>query len=272
MSALVAAELLKVARQRGAFFWGFLALPAFATLVAFALESVAPTATAGGAPLSLEVHPVRSAIRALSLAGNPVAQLFFAVGAAAVFAVDYRHSTWRHLVPRRGRASLLAAKAAAYALLAAGGLALLLLGDSAASLIAPLAHGFAMTDAPPHTPAALALSFLVSWLELVALGGTVALLAVATRSALGAILPAFLLWLAAATLEALLDVRGDSLAMLPLPTFAADAVRSWILSGPSAPGASPAAALAGAAELAAWSAAAYGAAFALFRRQDLAAE
>lgn len=271
MSGLVAAELLKLLHQRGALFWGFLALPAFATLAAFALESVAPVA-AGGAPLGLEVHPVRSAIRALSIAGNPVAQLFFAVGAAAIFAVDYRHSTWRHLVPRRGRLPLLAARAAAFALLAAGGLALLLLGDLAASLVAPLAHGFAMTDKPPATPANLALSFLVSWLELVALGGTVALLAIATRSALGAILPAFLLSLGAATLEALLDLRGDALAMLPLPTLAADALRFWILSGPDSPGPSATAALAAAASLLAWSAATYGAAFAWFRRQDLATE
>lgn len=266
MSRLIAAEWLKVARQRGALFWGFLALPAFLTLIAFALESVAPIA-AGGAPIAVEVHPIRSAMRALSIAGNPFAQLFFAAGAAAIFAVDYRHSTWRHLVPRRRRSALLAAKAAAFALLAAASLALLLIGDSAASLVAPLARGFAMTDVAPATPANLALAWLVSWLELVALGGTVALLAIATRSALGAILPAFLLALAASTLEALFNIHGDDLAMLPLPTLAADALRAWILSGASGP-----AALAAAAALLAWSAATYGAALLLFARQDLAAE
>jgi hypothetical protein len=266
MNALVAAELLKLARQRGAFFWGFLALPAFLTLVALALESVAPVA-AGGAPLALEVHPIRSAMRALSVAGNPVAQLFFAAGAAAIFAVDYRHSTWRHLVARRRRPALIAAKAAAFALLAAVSLALLLAGDAAASLVAPLARGFAMTDAAPATPANLAVAWLVSWLELVALGGTVALLAVATRSALGAILPAFLLALAAATLQAGLNLQGDDLAMVPLPTLAADALRGWILGDASAT-----AALVGAAVLLAWSAATYGAALFLFARQDLAAE
>lgn len=266
MKGLVAAELLKLARQRSAFFWGFLALPAFLTLLAFALESIAPVAAAGS-PLAVEVHPIRSAMRAMSVAGNPVAQLFYAAGAAAIFSVDYRHSTWRHLVPRRRRPALLAAKAAAFALLAAMSLALLLAGDLAASLVAPLARGFAMTDSAPATPANLALAWLVSWLELLALGGTVALLAVATRSALGAILPAFLLALAAATLAALLNLQGDDLAKLPLPTLAADALRSWILGGTSA-----GAALAAAAALAAWSAATCGSAFLLFTRQDLAAE
>jgi hypothetical protein len=172
MIALVAAELLKLIRQRGACFWGFLALPAFLTLVAFALESVAP-----------------------------------------------------------------------------------------------LARGFAMTDAAPATPANLALAWLVSWLELVALGGTVALLAVATRSALGVILPTFLLALASATLEALLNLQGDNLAMLPLPNLAADALRGWIPGGTSA-----AAAAIAAAALLAWSALTYGAALFLFARQDLASE
>jgi hypothetical protein len=266
MSCLVAAEWLKIVRQRGAFFWGFLALPAFLTLVAFALESVAPVAAAG-TPLAIEVHPIRSAMRALSIAGNPVAQLFFAAGAAAIFAVDYRYSTWRHLVPRRRRSALLAAKAAAFASLAAVSLTLILIGDAAASLVAPLARGFAMTDAAPATPVNLALAWLLSWLELVALGGTVAMLAVATRSALGAILPTFLLALAAATLEALLNLHGDALAMLLLPTLAADALRDWILGGTSA-----GAALVAAAALLAWSAATYGTALYLFARQDLAAE
>lgn len=266
MTGLVAAELLKLVRQRGAFFWGFLALPGLLTLIAFALESLAPVA-AGGAPLALEVHPVRSAVRAMSIAGNPVAQLFVAAGAAAIFAVDYRHQAWRHLVPRRRRSALLAAKMAAYALLAAFSLALLLAGDSAASLVGPLARGLAMTDVPPATPANLALAWLVSWLELVALGGTVAFLAVATRSALGAILPAFLFALASATLEAGLNLQGDDLARLPLPTLAADALRSWILGGASATAAATAAAA-----LVAWTALSCGAALFLFARQDLASE
>jgi hypothetical protein len=124
-----------------------------------------------------------------------------------------------------------------------------------------------MSDSGPATLPNLALAWLVSWLELVALGGTVALLAVATRSALGAILPAFLLALAAASLEALLNLHGDDLALLPLPTLAADAMRGWIQADTSA-----AAALAGAGALLGWSAAAYGAALFLFARQDLASE
>jgi hypothetical protein len=268
MSGLLGAELLKQGGQRSWLFWGFAAVPLFTTLVAFALESAVPSV--GGTPLAAAVHPLRSAMRAMSVAGNPIAQLFFAVGGAGLFALEYRHSAWRSLVPRRGRAALMLVKGAAFALLAAASLALVLAGDLAASLVLPLARGLPMADAPPATAAGVALSFLLSYAELLALGATVALLAVLTRSALGAILPAFLLSLAAASAAAMFGPTGDQLARAPLPTFTADAVRGWIWAAPN--GASGASALLAAALLLGWTVAAFGAAILAFARQDLAQE
>jgi hypothetical protein len=270
VSVPLAAELLKQRGQRGALAWGFLAVPAFATLLALALELAIPAA--GGAPLSASVHPIRSAIRILSIAGNPFGQLFYAIGAAAFFAVEYRHATWRQIVPRRGRFALLAAKMLGFALCAAVSLLLLLGGDFAASFILPLTKGLARTDVPPATWANLALAFGTSLLELVALGGTVALLAVVTRSTLGALLPAFLLSFLLAGVEAVLNISGDGLVLLPLPTFAADAIRSWISASPEVPGASAASAALAAGALVGWCALTYGAAALLFSRQDLTTE
>jgi hypothetical protein len=270
MSVPLAAELLKQRGQKGALAWGFLAVPAFATLLALALEFAIPSV--GGAPLSASVHPIRSAIRILSVAGDPFAQLFYAVGAAAFFALDYRYATWRQIVPRSGRMALLAAKMFGFALCAGASLALLLGGDLAASLILPLTRGLALADVPPATWPNLALAFGTSLLELVALGGTVALLAVVTRSTLGALLPAFLLSFALAGVEAVLNIDGDRLVLLPLPTFAADAIRSWIGASPDAPGASAASAAIAAASLLGWCALTYGAAALLFSRQDLTTE
>jgi hypothetical protein len=68
----------------------------------------------------------------------------------------------------------------------------------------------------------------------------------------------------------LLNISGDALATLPLPTFAADAVRSWIAGGEG--GASADAAAIGAAALVAWCLLTYGAAAFLFSRQDLTSE
>ena len=270
MSIPLSAELLKQSRQRGAIAWGFLAVPIFATLIALALELAMPSA--GGAPLSASVHPIRSGIRVLSIAGNPFAQLFYAVGAAAFFGVEYRHATWRQIVPRSGRGGLLAAKGLGFALCAGASLLLLLGGDLAASLVQPLIRGLALTDAPPATLSRLALAFGTSLLELVALGGTVALLAVVTRSMLGALLPAFILSFALTAAEAALNISGDGLARLPLPTFAADAIRSWISASAEYPGASAGSATIAAVALVGWCVLTYGAAATVFRQQDLTTE
>lgn len=268
MSGPLSAELVKQSGQRALLFWGFAAVPLLATFTAFALESAIPTV--GGSPLAASVHPIRSAMRSLGLAGNPVAQLFWAIGASALFTVEYRHATWRHIVPRRGRAALILAKALVFALLAAASLVLLLAGDLLASLVLPLARGLQAVDTPPATPAGLALSFLLSFAELTALSGSVALMAVLTRSTLGAVLPPFLLGFAAAGAMALFTPTGDALARIPVPTFAADGIRSWIWAG--ADGASGASALIAAAWLLGWILLTYGAAILLFSRQDLSAE
>jgi hypothetical protein len=270
MRHLLAAELLKQSRQRSLLFWGFLAVPIFMTLIAFVLESAVPRAA--GLTLAVEVHPIRSAMRAAGVAGNPIAQLFFAIGAAAIFGVEYRHAAWRHIVPRAGRTSLLTAKLGVFALLAGASLLLVLGGDVLASLVPPLARGVRITDAPPATLAALGCAFLVSFGELLALGGTVALMAVLTRSTLGAVLPPFLLAFTAAGAEAFFLPTGDQLARIPLPTCAADALRSWLWAQPQEPGTSGGAALLAAAILLAWIALSFGAALLTFRRQDLSAE
>ena len=266
----IGAELLKQSRQRVLLFWGFLAVPMFATLAAFALEL--SMAGAHSLAAALEVHPIRSAMRAVAIGGNPIAQLFFAIGAAALFTVEYRYSSWRHVVPRCSRPRLMLAKLAVFALLAALSLALICAGDGLASLVLPLTKGVPMTDAPPATAAALLAAWLTSWLELMALAGLVALMAVGTRSTLGAILPPFLLSMAAAFAESYFVSASGVVAPVPLPTFAADSIRAWLWSqGPEAAAFAPGA-LIGAIVLPIWILASFGVAMAIFQRQDLAEE
>jgi ABC-2 type transport system permease protein len=266
----IGAELLKQSRQRALLFWGFLAVPMFATLAAFALEL--SMAGAHSLAAALEVHPIRSAMRAVALGGNPIAQLFFAIGAAGLFTVEYRYSSWRHIVPRCSRSRLMLAKLAAFAALSAASLALVCAGDFLASLVLPLTRGVAMTDVPPAGLAALLAAWLTSWLELMALAGLVALMAVSTRSTLGAILPPFLLAMAAAFAESYFISAAGVPTPIPLPTFAADSIRAWLWSeGPEAAAFAPGA-LIGAIVLPVWIAASFGAAMAIFERQDLAEE
>jgi hypothetical protein len=73
-----------------------------------------------------------------------------------------------------------------------------------------------------------------------------------------------------ASVAALLTMNGDQLAKTPLPSFAADGVRSWIWESQGA--ASAEAALIGAALLLGWTLATFGGAILAFGRQDLGAE
>jgi hypothetical protein len=259
---LIRAEILKLSRQRGLFFFGFLLVPLFSTFVSFALGgSVLPRGD-GHAAIPL----FHSMARALTIGGNPIAQLFFALGAASIFTVDYRYSGWRHIVPRCKRAHLLGGKIAACALFVGLSLVLVAAGDVCANLVVALARGMKpeVTDMEvPYIFRSL-LSFSISFVELCALSGTVAAIATMTRSMMAAVLAPFLLSLVATSAEAYF---GHAVTTIPLPTFAADAIRLGLGEG----GFSPAAGT-GALILAGWCVIAFGLAIALFQRQDLVAE
>jgi hypothetical protein len=211
-----------------------------------------------------EIRLFTALVRTLSVGGNPIAQLFFAVGAAAIFAVEYRYSGWRHLVPRAARERLMLAKFAAFTLAAALSLLLAGIGDVIVTMVVPLIQGLkpVMADAPPDAAAILILAFLVSLAQLLALGGMVALVAVATRSGMAAILIPFLLSLGAAGAGAYL---GASVQRIPWPGYAADLLRDWLMGEGPSPWL-PALTLIG------WIAASFGAAILIFRRQDLVSE
>jgi hypothetical protein len=266
MRLSIRAEALKLSRQRAGLFWGFVFIPAFMILLGLMFGG-AFLKPPPGAVVS-DVHLVRSVARTLSIGGNPMAQLFYAIGAAAIFAVEYRYSGWRHLVPRASRESLMLSKFAAFALFAAFSLLLAAAGTALVMMLVPLVQGLRpATDIAAGAGMFILLSFLVSFAELMALAATVALVAVVTRSTMGAILVPFLLSLVSAAAGAYL---GDSVRDLPLPIFAADALRQWIASAPGTP--LDRTALIGLATLIAWTAGGLGLAIALFRRQDLVSE
>lgn len=261
---LVLAELTKLAHQRGATFWGFVAMPLLVTLIASALAGIG--APGGGAT---EVRAVRSLLRALSVTGNPFAQLFYALGAAALFAVEYRHAGWRHLVPRRSRSALMLAKFAAFLIAGAASIALAAAGSLFASFVMPWLAGSAAkpVDWSAAAPAAILLSALLSLAELAVLGAIVALVTVITRSAMAAILIPFLL-----TLASIVAQIQFGWTDAPLPSFAAETLRAMLAAPFEGRQAPPANALAQAAVLTGWIGALLALTLAAFERQDLTSE
>ena len=259
---LIRAEILKLRRQRAALFWGFLFVPLIMLFFSFALGGGLLRPPEG--VLVNEVRLARSLTRALSIGGNPIAQLFYAIGGAAIFAVEYRYSGWRHIVPRAPRERLILAKFASFALFTAISLTLAGTGDAIVALSVPLLHGQTpmVTDMTAVSFSGVVFAALISFAQLLTLGAIVTLLVILTRSGMGAIIAAFLLALGTAAAGAYL---GEATNSIPLPGFASDALRLWLAKGnpgPLIPGLT----------LAAWIVAPLAAAIALFARQDLVSE
>jgi hypothetical protein len=227
MQLSLRAEIIKLTRQRAVLFWGFLFIPVFTTFVTCVLVGGGPPPLAAH-PAANVIEPLHSAARALNVGGNPIAQLFFAIGAAGIFSVEYRYSGWRHIVPRAPRWTLIVSKFIAFMLFATASLVLVALGNLLVVVALPFALGGrpVITDLDLVSTGLLLMSLLISLIELAVLAGLVALVAVATRSAMGAIIGPFLLSLTATMAESYLAGMGG--AIVPLPTFAGDALRYWL--------------------------------------------
>ena len=119
----IAAERFRLWRNRISLFWGFAFAPLVAMLFSMAIDMftrVILHRTIPGETTDL----ANRAMGAVAGASGPITALFLLIGAAAIFAGDYRWETWRLVTPRNSRVSLLAAslivfgEAAAWSLLA----------------------------------------------------------------------------------------------------------------------------------------------------------
>lgn len=263
MMLIIRTELQKILLQRSLFVVGFLTAPAFALLVKILMQVVV-FRRVGRSDFPQEVDLLAGAARALSLSGNTLAHLFFAVGVAAIFIVDYRFSTWRHLVPRRSRVSLWLAKFFAAALCLALSLLLVAIGDVVVSSLIAAADGRGL--APLFQPSSIglfALAFSAAMLELLVLAVLTAIVTTLLRSSMAGVLVAFLFTLATVILQAYL---GPTQELWWLPSEAANLMR-WSLFSSSYTEFGGAAAI-----LAAWLVVLGGSGLAIFTRQELANE
>jgi ABC-2 type transport system permease protein len=259
-------ELYRTLRNGSPLFWAYCAVPLVMILMALVVEL----------SVGLDVSKARGmrpfadvAVAPLATAGNPIAHLFYAVGAATLFGGEYRWETWRLLAPRNRRSRLVGAKFLVFALLVAASLLAGLAATLAVRLLGAAVDGFSLGwKADGATLLRLAAAFAGSVAEAAILGGVAACVAIATRSVTAAILLPFLLSTSAVfALEyysppALLD------AMLLIPSHSGDALRSWAGGGPV----DSTTALASLAALVFLALLPAAAAVLMFKRQDLARE
>ena len=265
-----AAEFYKFLRNHSTLFWGFCAAPLGVLLFNLALDTYLKSRV----HLPLTIDTGRQIVTALGLAGSSFLQIFFAAGAAAIFAGEYHWETWRLLTPRNSRSNLLAAKFLVYALACVGSLTALALAAILQSVYgAALGSTLILPGANFLSQAAWV--FFISLLELLVLGTVAALVAVASRAMIGALLTAMFFSFAQSIAMAVIHPWDAPLKdFLYLPSMCAYLIRAWATGQEVAPGvlADPAKILPALAILAAWIVMVGGAALARFQYQDLSRE
>lgn len=200
-----AAERLRFFKARGVLFWslGFVPLVSIVVgltqglfmrgLLARAIAEGNPAATLARQPIAL----LNQAVEAVSGSNFFLVQLFFLIAGSAILAGDYRWETWRFLTPRNTRTNLLLAKLATFALATVIGLVLLAVGGIIGGTISAILTGggvqWAAAGANPIKP--LAGMFAISFLEMMTIGALAAVVAVATRAGIAALLVPVGVWI-----------------------------------------------------------------------------
>jgi ABC-2 type transport system permease protein len=283
-----AAERLRFFKARGTLFWSLCFVPIISVLMGllqgFTLRMVNIKASAQGArDLDLIRTPVaflEQAVDAVSGSNFFIMQLFFLIAGSAILAGDYRWETWRFLTPRNTRTNLLLAKLATFGLATVIGLVLLAIGGMLAGLVSAGLTGGPVTWAKPegYTLTQFAGIFVIAWLEMMALGALAAVIAVATRAGLAALLVPVGVWIFQGFFVSLVSKGFESQLRPPLqymanlPVLDADLLKAALTPAAELGTAGPVNWPAALAALLAWIVGLTALAVWLFKRQDLTRE
>ena len=280
----IRSETYRLSKNRTALFWSVLFIPiisvvlgVIAIIVAKAHEAdlagKLPPELLQRAPLNLAESLVKSAADF----ANPIVLLFILIGAATIYAGDYRWETWRLISARNTRPNLLTGKVVVVIGLTVLATLAGLLADIITHLVQALIlsrslsfsmDGAAFTDFVQLT--------LLSWARIIQFTMLALLAATVTRSLLAALFVPLVISVAQFFLPQMLMQMGVSpegwLAPLLSPGLAADLLKAVIHGGMEAAGLPPQAALKAVSGLALWIVGPFVAAVAYFNRQDLSKE
>ncbi|WP_428063848.1 ABC transporter permease subunit [Brevundimonas sp.] len=280
----IRSETYRLSRNRTALFWSVLFVPVIGLLLATIGFVVAkaneaklvgklPPELMKGGPLDLGLTLVKSA----GDFANPAILMFVLIGAATIYAGDYRWETWRLISARNTRSNLLAGKVVVVALLMITATVAALVSDVIASLIQAAVFGrpltFSMTGGATADFGLLALTGWARILQFTMLG---LLAAVMTRSLLAALFAPLVIGIGQFFLPQILMPMGVTPDgwLLPLlsPGMATDLLKAVIQGGTAAADLPDHALLKGVLGLALWIVVPFAAAVAWFNKQDLSKE
>lgn len=281
----IRAESYRLSKNRTALFWSLLFVPLVGLLIStatFIFAKANEAKLAGKLPpgLGLNASPLNLGEGLVSSAAefaNPAVLMFVLIGAATIFAGDYRWETWRLTTARNSRPNLLLGKVVVVVGLTIAATVAVLIGDIASNLIKAMVFKRALTFSLTGGQLAdLAWLTLLGWGRIVQFVMLGLLAAVMTRSLLAALFVPMVVGIGQFFLPNLLASMGVSpegwLMPLLTPGMAADLLKAVIHGGPAAGSLPPQALAKGLLGLGLWTGIPLAGAIVWFQRQDLSKE
>jgi ABC-2 type transport system permease protein len=285
----IRAEGFRLSKNRTALFWSL----AFVPILSVAIGAVTSFVLKGSETRILADEKMPQELKAalgrgtldmadalVTAAGslaNPLVLLFVLIGAATLYAGDYRWETWRLISARNSRAHLLLAKLAVVALLALSAMGLMLVASGIENLIKAAVFERNLTFSLTGEMAGQFLGFAgLSWLRILQFTMMGMLAAVVTRSLLAALFVPLVFGIAqffSTNPLMQMGVMPDAwLAILLNPGAATDAIQAAIAGGARAAALSDGLLLKAWVSLGLWTLVPLAGALAWFRKQDLSKE
>lgn len=285
----IRAEGFRLSRNRTALFWSLVFVPMIMLVIGAVTNFVlkgSETKILGDEKMPPELKEALArgtldlADALVTAAGNfanPLLLLFVLIGAATIYAGDYRWETWRLISARNSRGNLLLAKLAVVAMLALAAMAFMLIASLAENLIKAAVFERTLTFGMTGEKALQFLGFTgLSWLRILQFTMMGMLAAVLTRSLLAALFVPLVFGVAqffTPQMLAPMGVMPDAwLSVLVNPGAATDVIQAVIKGGAEAAALPDGLVLKAWTSVTLWTLIPLAGALAWFRRQDLSKE
>ncbi|WP_428149050.1 hypothetical protein [Brevundimonas sp.] len=282
----VLSELYRLSRNRMAVFWSALFVPigfaiggiAFNVITRSKIAEMTADMAPGAASLIAVTNLGQDLVQCAGIAANGAILVFMLIGAATLYAGDYRWETWRLISARNSRLNLILGKVGAFKVLTLAAMVLFLIGGMIFSISGALINGHDITFSIDGGDAGdFGLLLLLGYIRIVQYAMIALLAGVFTRSLLAALFVPVVLGFAQSLLggPGLAILQWDPTSwqsMLLLPGLAFEGLKAMITAGVGAPSAPEGLMLKAIVSLALWTLVPLAGAIAWFNRQDLSKE
>lgn len=285
----IRAEGFRLSKNRTALFWSLLFVPLITLVIGAVTNFVlkgSETKILGDEKMPPELKAALgrgtldladALVTAAGNFANPLVLLFVLIGAATLYAGDYRWETWRLISARNSRVNLLLAKLAVLAVLALAAMGFMLVAGLAENLIKAAVFERTLTFGMTGEKALHFLGFAgLSWLRILQFTMMGLLAAMVTRSLLAALFVPLVFGVAqffSPQMLAPMGVMPDAwLSLLINPGAATDAIQAAIAGGERAAALPDGILMKAWLSVGLWTLLPLAGALAWFRRQDLSKE